>query len=98
MSIFEMLMLLCFGVAWPFSIYKSYTSRSVAGKSPMFLLILMLGYIFGILHKLTFRYDAVVFLYILNFLMVSTDFLLYQRNIRLPRDASSPAKGSGSQA
>ena len=27
MSIFEVLMLLCFGAAWPFSIYKSYTLK-----------------------------------------------------------------------
>jgi len=45
MSIFEMLMLLCFGAAWPFSIYKSYKSKSVDGKSPYFLVILILGYI-----------------------------------------------------
>ncbi|MBP1925787.1 hypothetical protein J2Z76_001648 [Sedimentibacter acidaminivorans] len=83
MSIFEMLMLLCFGAAWPFSIYKSYKSKSVAGKSPYFLLILILGYIFGILNKILFNYDGVVYLYILNLVMVTTDFILYLRNIKL---------------
>lgn len=83
MSIFEMLMLLCFGAAWPFSIYKSYKSKSVAGKSPYFLLILILGYIFGILNKIFFNYDGVVYLYILNLIMVTTDFILYLRNIKL---------------
>lgn len=83
MSIFEMLMLLCFGAAWPFSIYKSYKSKSVAGKSPIFLVILMSGYVFGILHKILYAYDVVVYLYALNFIMVSTDFLLYLRNIKL---------------
>ena len=85
MSIFEALMLLCFGAAWPFSIYKSYVSRSVAGKSPFFLLILMLGYIAGILHKVFYQYDLVIYLYILNLFMVSTDFLLYLRNSRLAK-------------
>ncbi len=83
MSIFEMLMLLCFGAAWPFSIYKSYKSKSVAGKSPYFLLILILGYIFGILNKIFFNYDGVVYLYFLNLIMVTTDFVLYLRNIKL---------------
>jgi len=83
MSIFEMLMLLCFGAAWPFSIYKSYKSKSVAGKSPYFLVILIVGYIFGILNKIFFNYDAVVYLYVLNLVMVSIDFILYLRNSKL---------------
>ncbi|MDK2903673.1 MAG: hypothetical protein PWQ93_1592, partial [Clostridiales bacterium] len=48
MSIFESIMLLCFGAAWPFSIYKSYKSRSTAGKSLVFSLLLLIGYISGI--------------------------------------------------
>ena len=83
MSIFEMLMLLCFGAAWPFSIYKSYKSKSVAGKSPYFLLILILGYIFGILNKIFFNYDVVIYLYLLNLIMVTADFILYLRNVKL---------------
>lgn len=85
MSIFEALMLICFGAAWPFSIYKSYVSRSVQGKSAFFLIIVLLGYVAGILHKLFYQYDMVIYLYILNFFMVSADFLLYLRNSRLIR-------------
>lgn len=88
MSIFEILMLLCFGAAWPFSIYKSYKSKSVAGKSPIFLAILLVGYICGILHKILYAYDVVVYLYALNFIMVSTDFLLYIRNVKLMEQES----------
>ncbi|SET00327.1 PQ loop repeat-containing protein [Natronincola peptidivorans] len=83
MSIFEILMLLCFGAAWPFSIYKSYKSKSVAGKSPYFLMILIMGYFFGILNKIFYNYDQVVYLYGLNLVLVSTDLSLYFRNIRL---------------
>ncbi|MGE4413678.1 MAG: PQ-loop domain-containing transporter [Candidatus Caldatribacteriota bacterium] len=89
MSIFEILMLLCFGAAWPFSIYKSYKSKSVAGKSPIFLLILLVGYVFGILHKILYAYDVVVYLYALNFLMVSTDFMLYLRNTKIQKKDSN---------
>ena len=85
MSIFEIIMLVCFGAAWPFSIYRSYTSRSIAGKSLFFLLVLLLGYASGILHKVFFSFDRVILLYILNFIMVGIDTLLYYRNYRLTR-------------
>jgi hypothetical protein len=78
-------MLICFGAAWPFSIYRSYTSRSIAGKSLFFLLVLLLGYASGIMHKVFFSFDRVIFLYILNFIMVGIDTLLYYRNYRLSR-------------
>lgn len=80
MSLFEILMLVCFGAAWPFSIYKSYRSRETAGKSIYFLWIVFAGYISGITHKLIFSYDAVIFLYVLNGTMVITDIILYYRN------------------
>jgi hypothetical protein len=80
MSIFEIAMLVCFGAAWPVSIYKSLRTRAVAGKSLPFLVIVFVGYIAGILHKLLFRYDLVIFLYALNALMVGFDMFLYLRN------------------
>lgn len=80
MSIFEAIMLICFGAAWPLSIYKSYTSRDNSGKSISFLYIILIGYIAGIIHKLFFNYDLIIYLYILNFLMVVADIILYYRN------------------
>lgn len=80
MSVFEILMLVCFGAAWPFSIHRSWVSRQVAGKSLPFLVIIFVGYIAGILHKLFFSYNGVIFLYILNAIMVLTDITLYLRN------------------
>jgi len=73
-------MLLCFGSAWPVSIYKSITSRRTGGKSVIFLFIIGTGYIAGTLHKIFYSFDPVIVLYILNALMVSTDILLYYRN------------------
>ena len=80
MSVFEIAMLVCFGAAWPVSIYKSLTTRAVAGKSLFFLIIVLMGYVAGVLHKLVFHYDLVIFLYLLNALMVSLDIVLYLRN------------------
>ena len=78
-----MVMLLCFGVAWPFSIHKSLISHSVKGKSLAFLLIVWFGYVTGILHKIFYYPDVVVVFYIINLTMVSVDALLYLRNRRI---------------
>ncbi len=80
MSPFEIVMLVCFGMAWPFSIYKSYTTREVGSKSLLFLFALLIGYISGVLHKVFYLYDPVIFLYILNGTMVSIDIALTLRN------------------
>ncbi|HOO45528.1 MAG TPA: hypothetical protein PLM29_04810 [Deltaproteobacteria bacterium] len=85
MSIFEIVMLLCFGAAWPASIYKSYISRTSRGKSALFLAIIFTGYLAGILHKIYFNPDWVIALYSLNALMVFLDILLYVRNSLLDR-------------
>ncbi len=87
MSVFEAVMLLCFGAAWPFSIYKSFKSKSIQGKSLFFLIIVLTGYISGIMHKLLYNYDQVIYLYLLNGIMVSTDIGLYLRNRRLLEDS-----------
>ncbi|MFP4432143.1 MAG: hypothetical protein ACOCW6_03260 [Spirochaetota bacterium] len=80
MSPFEVVMLVCFGLAWPFSIYKSATTREVGSKSMVFLFALLIGYVSGVLHKLFYLYDPVIFLYILNGTMVSIDIALTMRN------------------
>ena len=80
MSIFEAAMLICFGAAWPVSIYKSIKSRSNQGKSIFFLYILLFGYIMGVLHKIIYNFDYVIILYILNASMVTIDILLFYKN------------------
>ncbi|MCL2485817.1 MAG: hypothetical protein FWF00_02130 [Endomicrobia bacterium] len=80
MSIFEAIMMICFGFAWPFSIYKSYKSRSNKGKSLWFLVIVIIGYSCGIIHKVFYNFDFVIILYSLNFALVLTDSGLYFRN------------------
>ncbi|WP_400207346.1 hypothetical protein [Candidatus Methanomassiliicoccus intestinalis] len=82
MSIFEIIMLLCFGAAWPFSIYNSWKSGSTKGKSVIFLITLMIGYVAGIINKIFYSYDAVIYLYLLNLIMVAIDTALWLRNRR----------------
>jgi lipopolysaccharide export LptBFGC system permease protein LptF len=83
MSVFEIIMLVCFGAAWPVSIWRSYRSGTNAGKSVGFLIIIFVGYVSGVMHKVVFNLDAVIVLYALNALMVAVDMALYARNKRL---------------
>ena len=83
MSVFEVIMLLCFGAAWPFSIARSLKSRSTGGKSLVFLLIVIAGYAAGIVHKVLYSKDFVLWMYAFNMLMVATDAALWLRTRRL---------------
>jgi hypothetical protein len=87
-SIYEAVMLICFGTAWPFSILKSWRARTNKGKSVFFLFVILVGYAAGIMNKVTLgqHSDPVLGLYVLNLLMVGLDAALYFRNRRL--DAS----------
>ena len=85
MSIFEVAMMLCFGFAWPFSIYKSWRSRSTKGKSVAFLYVVLAGYVAGIVHKVLNSFDAAIVFYIINFLLVSADIVLFHRNRSLEK-------------
>jgi len=76
-SIFEVLMLLCFACSWPLSIYKSLKTKFVLGKSPAFMMIIILGYIFGIIHKTIHHPNIVTYLWGFNMLLVSVDLALY---------------------
>ncbi len=83
---FEALMVISFGLSWPISIAKSLRSRTSRGKSLVFMLIILLGYLFGIVSKLVSGTITYVFIfYVLNLVMVSVDVLLYLRNSRLDR-------------
>jgi hypothetical protein len=94
-EIFEILMIVSFGASWPLNVMKSYKVRTTKGKSLFFLLLILIGYIFGITSKLineTYMAEIgqkwyVLFFYVLNFIMVFTDLLLYIRNYRLDQKA-----------
>lgn len=83
MSVFEIGMLACFGAAWPMNIIKSWRSRTAAGRSVTFQWAILVGYVCGITHKLLYNNDVVLYLYIVNFVMVAVDTVLYYRNRRL---------------
>lgn len=76
MNIFEALMLICFGVSWPISVYKTLKTKQVAGKSRLFMIVVLSGYICGMIYKITGNFDWVFGLYLFNFCMVAVDLTL----------------------
>ncbi len=88
-ELLEALMVISFGISWPTSIVKSYTARTAKGKSLIFLCFILFGYACGIAAKIVTGSITYVFVfYILNFVMVFCDLLLYFRNRRLDREVA----------
>ena len=79
-SIFEILMLLCFATAWPFSIIKQLRTKRTEGKSILFSYIVLAGYLFGFINKIVIdEINYVIYFYILDFSLVLFDIILYYR-------------------
>ncbi|MBR5379167.1 MAG: hypothetical protein IK140_01385 [Clostridia bacterium] len=95
-EILEIAMLVCFGASWPLNVIKSYKARTTKGKSLGFLILIIVGYIAGIVSKLlnesymnSFSQKwYVLCFYVLNLAMVSTDLALYFRNRRIMQKES----------
>jgi len=76
-------MIVCFGASWPFSIARSWRARTTAGKSIIFLWLVLLGYAAGVIHKMLHSRDGVIVFYVINGLMVVVDIAIYYRNYAL---------------
>lgn len=87
-TVFETLMLICFGISWPFNIAKSLKSRTAKGKSLQFELCVVIGYLFGICGKfISGNITYVLVVYVIDVTMVTIDILLTLRNMALDRMA-----------
>ena len=76
-SVFEAVMMICFGVSWPLSIWKTCKVKNPTGKSIGFLWMVIIGYISGMVSKVVGgKIDWVIGLYALNAAMVGTDLIL----------------------
>ncbi len=98
-EILEIIMIICFGISWPFNAIKSWKARTTKGKSLPFLLFILIGYVAGITSK--FLNEAymnsfatkwyVLIFYFINFIMVSIDLAFYFRNLHLDKLAEKEA-------
>ena len=75
-SIFEALMLVCFGAAWPFSIFEMLKTKKAEGKSVKYVVIILIGYISGMFFQYFGARNAIFFLYLFNTLLVVVDLTL----------------------
>ena len=78
-SILEAAMIICFGISWPINVMKTFRTKSTKGKSLPFLLLVFIGYVFGITAKLLFDRNYVLIFYLFNIAFVAADILLYLR-------------------
>ena len=88
MLIYEFLMLCCFGFSWPFSIAETLKTKSAKGKSLGFMALLEMGYIFGIVHKIMYDYNWVLWVYVAIALLIALDISLYFYYSGLDGDSS----------
>ena len=77
-QILEFAMLFAFGFSWPFAIAKTLRAKRVDGKSPMFMIIVLLGYSCGIAaHLVEGTKLWLCIVYLVDMALVSTDLVLY---------------------
>lgn len=82
MPVFEILMIVCFGIAWPINLVNSLRSHSTRGKNLLFESLIVLAYVFGIIHKLFYSRDVAIWFYLFNACMVTADLIVYFFNRR----------------
>lgn len=80
-GIFEALMLVCFATSWPFNLLKAYRARTNVGTSLIFMLVIIAGYLCGLINKfVSDDISYVVFFYVFDLLLVFIGVLIYARN------------------
>ena len=87
-DILEMTMLVCFGLSWPINVYKCFKARTAVGTSPLFIVLILVGYVSGITAKfMCQKINIVLIVYFLNLIIVLLNLAVYFRNRRLDKKA-----------
>ena len=87
-SIFETIMLVCFGLSWPINVMKAYRARTAKATSLPFILLILTGYIAGITAKVISNQINYVFVvYLINIAIVLLNVAVYFRNVALDKKA-----------
>ncbi len=93
-SVFEIIMLVCFGFSWPMNVIKAVRARTAKNMSLPFILLIISGYIAGITAKLiSHQITFVLAVYVINLAIVAVNLAVYFRNRQLDliSDMHSPA-------
>ena len=80
-TVLEAIMMICFGFSWPVNLVKNYQSRTARSMSLPFILLLIAGYVAGILAKILLgQMNWLLVLYVLNLAMILANLGVYFRN------------------
>ena len=96
-KVLEAIMIILFGISWPFNLAKSIRSKTTKGKSLLFLILIDVGYIAGLTSKFfseTFEWATdwwIFVVYAINFTLVSADLFVYFINRTREKRAESIA-------
>lgn len=89
-EILETVMLICFGLSWPISVYKNIKAKTAKSMSLGFILMITTGYIAGISAKFyTHNFNYVLIAYGINLIMVSINIVVYFVNRSYDRKESA---------
>ena len=87
-EILETFMLICFGFSWPLSVIKNIKAKTSKSMSLPFILLILSGYIAGIVGKIiNGNISYVLIVYAFNLLSVSLNLIIYFVNLRHDRSA-----------
>lgn len=92
-SYFEAAMLICFGLSWPVNIAKSLRSKTAKGKSIFFEILVITGYILGVIGKIiSGNINWVLAIYFLDIFMVAVDLSITFKNRKRDKIADMQQK------
>ena len=87
-EIFEIIMIVSFGISWPINLSKNIKSKSTKGISILFYILIFVGYIFGIVSKFlnqnymdnfNTKWYVLIF-YFFNLIFVGLNIIVYLIN------------------
>jgi len=90
-DLLEVLMIISFGLSWPFNIIKAWRAKTAKGTSIQFYSLIWIGYLLGILSKIIKIKSGiavpgyVVFCYCLNEILITIGIIIYFRNRQLDK-------------
>ena len=87
-EILEAFMLICFGFSWPISVIKNIKAKTSKSMSLPFILLILSGYVAGIVGKIiNGNVSYVLIVYVFNLISVALNLIIYFINLRRDRSA-----------
>ena len=89
-EILETFMLICFGFSWPISVIKNIKAKTSKSMSLPFILLILSGYVAGIIGKIiNGSISYVLIVYVFNLVSVTLNLIIYFVNLRHDRSVEN---------